>query len=78
MHGCKKAHRKAPARCGRFFLFQYLTDLAYLPYLLIFPELGNLVVLHRVACLSFNGNQESFCFHPELPASLFPWGLEST
>ena len=33
------------------FLFPYLIDLAYLPYSLFFPELGNLVVLHRVACL---------------------------
>ena len=36
---------------GAFYIFPYLTDVAYLPYSLISPELGNLVVLHRVACL---------------------------
>jgi hypothetical protein len=46
----KPAVRRRPA-AGAFFLFTYLIDLAYLPYLLIFLELGNLVVLHRVACL---------------------------
>ena len=51
MHGYKKARREALSRRRRFFLFPYLTDLAYLPYLLIFTELVNLVVLHRVACL---------------------------
>ena len=54
MHGCKKARREALARSRSFFsisIFPYLADLAYLPYLLIFPKLWNLVVLHRVACL---------------------------
>jgi hypothetical protein len=51
MHGYKKARRKALASRRRFFLFPYSNDLAHLPYLLIFPKLGNLVVLHRVACL---------------------------
>jgi hypothetical protein len=51
---CAWAKKPAAGRWlafGVFYLFPYLTDLAYSPYLLIFPELWNLVVLHRVACL---------------------------
>ena len=47
----EKPVRGAGPPLALFSISLFITDLAYLPYSLNFPELGNLVVLHRAACL---------------------------